>query len=63
MVVARTRNDPAVRTKGYSSYRLCMANDRQLTGEKYIAALIVVGEVWDEQARRRLAESVAPPAP
>jgi hypothetical protein len=38
-------------------------NDRQLTGEKYIAALIVVGEVWDEQARRRLAESVAPPAP
>jgi WD40 repeat protein/serine/threonine protein kinase len=38
-------------------------NDRQFTGEKYMAALIVVGEVWDEQVRRRLAEPVAPPAP
>jgi hypothetical protein len=31
--------------------------------ENAIAALIVVGEVWDEQVRRRLAEPVAPPAP
>jgi WD40 repeat protein len=38
-------------------------NDPRFAGEKAIAARIVVGEVWDEQVRRRLAESVAPPAP
>ncbi|MCX5641525.1 MAG: serine/threonine protein kinase [Planctomycetota bacterium] len=38
-------------------------NDPRFAGENAIAALIVVGEVWDEQVRRRLAEPVAPPAP
>ena len=38
-------------------------NDPRFAGEKAIAARIVVGEVWDEQVRRRLAKSVAPPAP
>ena len=38
-------------------------NDPRFAGEKAIAADIVVGEVWDEQVRRRLAEPVAPPAP
>jgi WD40 repeat protein/serine/threonine protein kinase len=38
-------------------------DDPRFAGEKRIAALIVVGEVWDEQVRRRLGESVAPLAP
>jgi WD40 repeat protein len=38
-------------------------NDPRFAGENAIAALIVVGEVWDEQVRRRLGESVAPLAP
>ncbi|NBQ15337.1 MAG: hypothetical protein EBU31_12225, partial [Proteobacteria bacterium] len=38
-------------------------NDPRFAGEKRIAALIVVGEVWDKQVRRRLGESVAPLAP
>ncbi len=38
-------------------------NDPRFAGENAIAALIVVGEVWDEQVRRRLTKSVAPPAP
>jgi hypothetical protein len=37
--------------------------DPRFAGEKRIAARIVVGEIWDAQVRRRLAESVAPPAP